>query len=374
MTIAPTKVQVPYVDLARQHRPLKAELLAAVEKVIDHSHYVLGEDVQTFEREFAALCGTRFAVGVNSGTDAMILALKALGIGPGDEVITAPNSFISCASCIALLGARPVFVDVREDFNLDPAQLERAISPRTKAILPVHLNGRPAAMGPIMDVARAHRLWVIEDCAEAVLARCHGQRVGSFGTFGCFSLHPLKTLNACGDGGVVTTNEPQLYERLKILRNLGLRNRDECVAWSSNSRLDDLQAALLLVKLRYVQAWTMARREIAAFYQRELADVPGVQVPDERPEEWAVYHRFVIQTDRRDALKRYLADHGVDTAVHYPIPIHLQPVAAALGYQAGSFPVTERQAGRILSLPIYHDLEPEEREHVARTLQEFFRR
>ena len=374
MTVAPAKTRVPYVDLARQHRPLKAELLAAVEKVIDHSHYVLGEEGQTFEREFAALCGTRFAVGVNSGTDAMILALKALGIGPGDEVITAPNSFISSASCIALLGARPVFVDVREDFNLDPAQLERAISPRTKAILPVHLNGRPAAMGPIMDVARAHRLWVIEDCAEAVLARYEGQRVGSFGTFGCFSLHPLKTLNACGDGGVVTTNEPQLYERLKILRNLGLRNRDECVVWSSNSRLDDLQAALLLVKLRYVQAWTMARREIAAFYQRELADVPGVQVPDERPENWAVYHRFVIQADRRDALKRYLADHGVDTAVHYPIPIHLQPVAAALGYQPGSFPVAERQAGRILSLPIYHDLEPEEREHVVRTLQEFSRR
>ncbi len=374
MSTAPAKVQIPYVDLARQHRPIKTELLAAVEKVIDHSQYVLGEDVRTFEREFAVLCGTRFAVGVNSGTDAMILALKVLGIGPGDEVITAPNSFISSASCIALLGARPVFVDVREDFNVDPEQLERAISPCTKAILPVHLNGRPAAMAPIMDVAVAHRLWVIEDCAEAVLAKYRGQHVGSFGTFGCFSLHPLKTLNACGDGGMITTNDPELYERLKILRNLGLRDRDECVVWSGNSRLDDLQAALLLVKLNYLLAWTTSRREIAAFYRRELAEVPGVEVPDERPEEWAVYHRFVIQADRRDALKHYLADHGVETAIHYPIPIHLQPAADALGYKAGSFPVAERQAERILSLPIYHDLEPEEREHVVRTLQEFYRR
>ena len=362
---------IPYVDIAGQHRGLKAELLAAIGDVLDEAQFVLGDRVREFEARFAELCGVRHAVAVNSGTDALILSLRALEIGPGDEVITPPNSFISSASCIVLVGARPVFVDVLDDFNLDPAQVEAAITPRTKAILPVHLNGRPAQMGPIMDLAAAHGLAVVEDAAEAVLARYRGQPVGSFG-IGCFSLHPLKTLNACGDGGVLTTDDERLAEQFRQLRNLGLRNRDACVLWSSNSRLDTIQAAILLVKLKYLEAWTLARREHAACYREALAGVPGVRAPDDRPEEWAVYHRFVIQAERRDALKQFLAERGVETAVHYPIPIHLQPAARDLGYGPGSFPMTERQAARILSLPVYPELSPQEREEVVRAIRAFY--
>lgn len=369
---SPAKVRIPYVSLAAQHRPIKAELLSAIGSVIDHGRYILGEEVDTFERRFAGLCGVRFAVAVNSGTDALVMALRALRIGLGDEVVTVPNSFVATAGCIALVGARPVFVDVRDDYNLDPEQLEDAITPRTKAILPVHLTGRPANMDPIMDVARRHGLFVVEDCAQAVTAEYQGQRVGSFGTIGCFSLHPLKTLNACGDGGVLTTNDERLYEQLARLRNLGLRSRDECVAWSGHSRLDTLQAAILLVKLKYLDAWTAQRRAHAALYQHALAGVDGLCVPMDRPDEKAVYHTFVVQAEQRDELKGYLAEHGVETAIHYPIPVHLQLAAASLGYHRGSFPVTERQAQRILSVPIYPELEPEDREHVVETIRRFY--
>ena len=368
-----TAERIAYVDLAAQHAPLAEELLAAVAGVLEQGQFILGEPVCRFEERFAELCGTRFAVAVNSGTDALILSLRALGLGPGDEVITVPNSFIASTSCILMAGARPRFVDVREDQNLDPALLESAITPRTKAILPVHLNGWPADMDAILDVARRHRLAVVEDCSQAVLGSIQGRRVGSFGNAGCFSLHPLKTLNACGDGGIVTTNDAALMERVRLLRNLGLQDRDTCVAWSSNSRLDSIQAAILLVKLKYVHEWTEARRAHAACYRQALADVPGVQVPMERPGSWAVYHRFMIEADRRDALKRFLAERGIETAVHYAVPIHLQPVAAPLGYGPGSFPMTERQAARVLSLPVYPELSPAEREDVVQGIREFFR-
>lgn len=366
-----TKVKVPYVNIAGQHGPIKGELLEAIAGVIDRGQFILGDEVNTFEQRFAELCGVGFAVGVNSGTDALILALRALGIGPGDEVITVPNSFVASTSCITLVGARPVFVDVREDYNMDPAQLEQAISPKTKAILPVHLTGRPADMDPIMEVARTYSLHVVEDCAQAVLAEYWGRRVGSFGIIGCFSLHPLKTLSACGDGGVLTTNDEGLHEQLKILRNIGLRTRDDCVIWSGNSRLDTLQAAILLVKMKCLDAWTEKRRANAAFYQRALAGVPGLQVPTDQPFEKAVYHTFVIQTQRRDELKQYLAENGVGTAIHYPVPIHLQKVAEGLGYGPGSFPVTERQAERILSLPIYPELRTVDLERVVQAIRAF---
>ena len=221
----------------------------------------------------------RYAVGLNSGTDALILALKAIGIGPGDEVITVPNSFVSSTSCIALIGARPVFVDVCEDYNINAALIEQAITPRTRAILPVHLTGRPADMDPILEVARIYRLHVIEDCAQAVMAEYKGKRVGSFGLVGCFSLHPLKTLNACGDGGVLTTDDADLAEQFRILRNIGLKTRDDCVVWSGNSRLDTLQAAILLVKLHYLEVWTEKRRANARFYQEHLDGLSQVQIP-----------------------------------------------------------------------------------------------
>lgn len=365
-------MKVPYVNLAAQHAPIKEELLDSVGRVLEHGRFILGREVAEFERRFAQLCGVGYAVGVNSGTDALVLALKALGVGPGDEVITVPNSFVASAGCIALLGARPVFVDVGDDFNMDSALLESAITPSTRAILPVHLTGRPAEMDPIMEVAREHGLHVVEDCAQAVCAEYKGRRTGSFGVVGCFSLHPLKTLNACGDGGVVVTDDPGLYEELQALRNVGLRQRDECVRWSHNSRLDTLQAAILLVKLRYVEQWTEGRRANARLYQELLADLPQVQVPVDQPHQRAVYHTFVVQADRRDALQAHLAERGVGTAIHYPTPIHLQKAAAGLGHSAGSFPVTERQAGRVLSLPVYPELKDRQLEYVADCVRSFY--
>ena len=364
--------KVPYVAIAAQHASIKSEILEAVEKVLTRGQFILGDEVTEFEKRFSELCGVRFALALNSGTDALVLALRALGIGSEDEVITVPNSFVSSTSCIRLVGARPIFVDSGEDYNLDPSKLEKAITSKTKVILPIHLTGRPARMDKILEIAAKHNLHVIEDAAQAVLAEYQGKRVGSFGTFGCFSLHPLKTLNACGDGGVLTMNDEKLYEKIKILRNLGLKTRDECVEWSAHSRLDTLQAAILLVKLKYVEAWTEKRRANAAFYQKELEQVPEVKVPKEQPFEKSVYHTFVIQADRRDELKNFLLSRGIETSIHYPIPIHLQLVARELGYARGDFPVAERQAQRILSLPIHQDLNQDDLAYVTETIKEFY--
>lgn len=365
-----SEIRVPYINLALQHQQIKKEILKAVERVLDHGQFILGPEVAAFEERFASLCGTRYAIGVDNGTSALFLTLRALGIGPGDEVITAPNSFLASASCIALVGARPVFVDVRDDYNIDPSRIEEAITPRTKAIIPVHLTGRPADMHPILEIAERYGLYVVEDCAQAVGARYYGRPVGSFGIAGCFSLHPLKNLNAVGDGGVITTNDAGLYEKLRKARNHGLRNRDECEFWSYNCRLDTLQAAMLLVKMDCLQEWTEKRRANAAFYQQHLRDV--VQVPEDKPYEYAVYHTFVIQADQRDALQAYLLEQGIETKVHYPIPIHLQDAAKALGYSIGSFPVAERQAKRILSLPVYPELTESQRMYVVSQIRRFF--
>ncbi len=365
-------VNVPYVNIAAQHASIKDELLEALGRVIDHGKFILGGEVADFERDFAELCRVRHSVGVNSGTDALILSLRALGIGPGDEVITTPNAFVSCTSCITLVGARPVFVDVGDDYNIDPGKIDEAITPRTRAILVVHLTGRPADMEAILGIAQARGLHVIEDCAQAVCARYDGRSVGSFGTIGCFSLHPLKTLSACGDGGMITTDDDDLCEELKLLRNLGLRNRDECVLWTSNSRLDTLQAAILQVKLKYLDQWTEKRRENARFYQEHLSDLEQVSPPVDKGRERAVYHTFVIQADRRDDLREYLAQRGVGTAVHYPIPLHLQPAAEGLGWGPGSFPAAEAQAARILSLPVYPELAPGQLEYVVECIHDFY--
>jgi dTDP-4-amino-4,6-dideoxygalactose transaminase len=367
-----TSTAVRYVDLAGQHRPLKAEILDAVGRVLDHGRFILGPEVEELERRFADLCGARFAVGVNSGTDALVLALRALGLGPGDEVITVPNSFIATTAAIRLAGARPVLVDVGDDGNLDPEKIESALGPRTRAILPVHLTGRPADMDPILEIARSSGLPVVEDCAQAVLAEYRGRRVGSFGRMGCFSFHPLKTLNCCGDGGILTTDDGELDRRLRVLRNLGLETRENCVAWSGNSRLDTLEAAILLVKLRRVEGWTEKRRAHARYYREALRDIPGLRTPEERSHEKAVYHTFVIRAERRDELRQHLAENGVETAIHYPLPIHLQSAAAELGYGPGSFPEAEEQARSILSLPIYPELEQADLEHVAAAIRRFY--
>jgi dTDP-4-amino-4,6-dideoxygalactose transaminase len=368
-----THRQIPYVNISGQHKELREELLVAIGSVLDEGQFVLGGAVEEFENRFAELCGVTNAVGLNSGTDSLVLALRVLGIGIGDEVITVPNSFVTTASSIRLVGARPVFVDVRPDLNMDPELVEGAITARTKAILPVHLTGRPADMGAIMRIADAHGLPVVEDCAQAVLAECAGRRVGSFGAVGCFSLHPLKTLNACGDGGVLTTNDQALADKVRTLRNNGLRTREDCEFWSSNSRLDTIQAAMLLIKLRYLNDWTERRREHAAYYCNGLEGVKQVYVPRECPNTRNVYHTFVIQAERRSELLEFLKARGVGTAIHYPVPIHLMTAAKELGYPAGSFPVTETLAHQILSLPIYPELSEADLHFVVDSIRQFYR-
>jgi dTDP-4-amino-4,6-dideoxygalactose transaminase len=363
-------LSVPYVNLAAQHQILKSELLRAVERVFDHGNFILGPEERTFEETFADYCQAQYAIGTASATCALFLALRALGIGSGDEVITAPNSFLASASSIHLAGARPVFVDVRDDFNIDPALIPAAITSRTKAIIPVHLTGRPAEMDAILGIAQKYHLAVIEDCAQAVGAEYKGKRVGSWGDIGCFSFHPLKNLSACGDGGMLTTNQPDLAEKLSKARNHGLINRDECEFWSYNCRLDTLHAAMLSVKMKYLDEWTRRRRQNANFYKQQLAKV--VAVPFDKSYEKAVYHTFIIQTEQRDELQAFLKTKGIETKVHYPIPIHLQAAAKNLGYKAGDFPVTERQARCILSLPIYPELTSEQLEWTSSQIQAFY--
>ncbi len=368
----PGLMNIPYVDLAEQHAPIKERLLEAIGKVMDHGQFILGPEVAEFEQRFAQLCGTRYAVGLNSGTDALILALHGFGIGAGDEIITVANSFVSSTSCILCVGAKPVFVDVAEDYLINPHLIEKAITPRTRAILPVHWTGRPADMDAIITIAKKRKLAVIEDCAQAVSAEYHGKKVGSFGNAGCFSLHPLKTLNACGDGGILTTNDKNLYEQAVILRNNGFQHHNECVSWNNNSRLDTIHAATLLVKFEYLEEWTESRRRNAHFYQQELKDLPQVEVPIEQDDLRSVYHTFIIQAERRDELQAFMSEKGIETKIHYAVPIHLQPAAKKLGYGPESLPITERQAKRVLSLPVAQSLQKEMLEHVVDTIRAFY--
>jgi dTDP-4-amino-4,6-dideoxygalactose transaminase len=367
-------LRIPYVNLGQQHRLLEKELLAAVAGVVESGQFILGEETERFEKEFAELCQAKHAIGVNSGTDALILALKCLGIGPGDEVITAPNSYLASASCVALAGATPKFADVRTDLNLDPEALEHAITPRTRAIIPVHLTGKPAPMNEILGVAKEHGLEVIEDAAQAVGAQLNGKPVGTFGRIGGFSLHPLKNLNACGDAGMVVTNDDAFNQRIRVLRAHGQPNRNDCLEFSMVSRLDSVQAAMLRVKLRHLPKVTAQRRAYAEQYRRRLAGCTRLQCPTDGPGEVSVYHTFVIQADKRDELVKYLESVGIGTAVHYPVPIHLMTVGRKLGHREGEFPVTERLAGRILSLPIYPELTPEQVDEVANAILEFYRK
>lgn len=361
---------IPYIDFRRQHLPIRDEILSAIGRVFDHAGFILGEEVEQFEKEIAGYCGTRYAVGVNSGTDALFLSLKAYGIGQGDEVITVPNSFLATTSVIVAAGARPVFVDVADDMNIDPELIEAKLARNTRAIMPVHLTGRPVDMDPIVEIAVAHNLIVIEDAAQAIGAEYKGRKVGSLGDAGCFSLHPLKTLNACGDGGVITTNDESLYKTLVQLRNIGLKNRNESDIWGYNSRLDTLQAAILLVKLKYLDLWIEQRRNNAEYYIEHLSDVAAT--PVDRDSDRSAFHTFIIRTEKRDELQKYLEQNGVGTRVHYPIPIHQQAAAQSLGYKKGDFPVCERQAQTILSLPVYQGLTEAELTYIVDKIKSFF--
>lgn len=364
-------MKVPYVDFSGQYAAEQRGLLRAIDRVMGRGEYILGPEVEDFEKRFARLCGVRHAVGVANATDALTLALKAVGVRPGDEVITAPNSFIASAGAIAQAGAIPVFIDVRPDQLMNPAKLAGALTRRTRAILPVHLTGKVCAMEAIGRFARRHKLKVVEDAAQAVGATRGGRVAGSFGDAACFSFHPLKNLNAAGDAGAVVTNDAATAARLRLLRNHGLVSRNEVAFWGYNSRLDTLQAAILGFRLGGLGKVTAARRRNAALYRKGLAGM--VECPADERGSRDVYHLFVIQADRRDDLRAFLKKKGISTAVHYPTPIHLQPAASSLGGKKGGFPECERQSRRILSLPVHQYLKPRQIAHVIASIREFYR-
>jgi dTDP-4-amino-4,6-dideoxygalactose transaminase len=363
-------MKVPFIDLTRQHAILADEITRAVGDVVSGAQFILGPAVEAFEAEFAAYCGVRHAVGMASGTDALRLALEAADVGPGDEVIVPAFTFVATATMVSQLGAQPVFADIDpHTWTLDAADVERRITERTRALIPVHLYGQPAAMGPLLDVAGPKKIVVIEDAAQAVGATWQGRRAGGLGQLGCFSFYPTKNLGAIGDAGLVTTNDAELAERLRRLRHHGSRLRyvHDSLGWCS--RLDEIQAAVLRVKLRRLDAWTAERRMLAARYRELLAGLP-ITLPVEAPNTTAVYHLFTIRTPARDALKAFLEDRGVGSAVHYPIPLHLQPLYRKRS--AAALPESERAAEEVLSLPLYPELRAEELEVVAAVVREFF--
>ena len=360
---------IPFVDLAGQFRNLEGELTKAFLDIGRSGVYIMGDRLESFEIKAAEYCGVKHAIGVGHGSDALFLILKALDIGPGDEVITATNSFIASAWVVAATGATTVLVDVAEDFNIEPALIEAAITAKTRAVIPVHLTGRPAPMDEINLLAQRHDLHVVEDAAQAIGASYRGRRVGSLGVAAGFSLHPLKNLGVYGDGGLITTNDDKLASKLRMLRNHGLRNRDECEVWGFNSRLDSMQAGFAEIKLGFLDSWNERCREIAESYRIGLANY--VQVPFDQTWEECVYHNFVIRTDKRDELMAHLKEHGVDTRIHYPIPIHLQDAAKELGYKLGDFPNAEKYAKTMISLPIYPELSNAQAAYIIRTVKLF---
>lgn len=364
-------MNIPVFDLKRQYENLKTEIDNAFKSVLENGIFVLGENVKRFEEEFAEYLGAGFAVGVGSGTEALHLSLKACDIGYGDEVITVPNTAVPTISAISFAGAKPVFVDITPDTcTMDLRKVEEKITDKTKAILPVHLYGHSTEMEQIMKLAKAHNLRVIEDACQAHGAKYNSKNAGTIGDMGCFSFYPTKNLGAYGDGGMVVTNNEELYKKLIMLRNYGEVKKFTSKIEGFNSRLDEIQSAVLRVKLKYLDEWTNKRREIATMYHQLLYN-SNVQLPCER--QWAkhVYHLFVIRVNKRDALKDYLHERGVGTQIHYPIPVHLQDAYKKLGHKAGDFPISERNAEEILSLPIYPELTTEEIEAVAGLITEF---
>ncbi len=362
---------VPYLDLSVHLRSIRPELEAAVGRCLDSGAFCLGPEVKQFESEFAAFCGAGHCVAMNSGTSALHLALRLLDLGPGDEVITTPFTFIATSWAIVYTGARPVFVDVdKGTLNLDPSQVEKAITPRTKAVLPVHLYGHPCDFAPLLEVARRRNLPVIEDAAQAHGARYHGKPVGTFGLMSAFSFYPTKNLGACGEGGALVTDRADLAARARSLREHGSTARYLHDEVGYNYRMEGIQGAVLRAKLPHLPAWNQARRRIARRYHDLLADTPLVLPREIGPVE-SVYHLYTIRHPSRDRLKAYLESRGIGSAIHYPHPLHLQKCFAHLGYRAGAFPHTERAARECLSLPMYPDLTDEQVGCVAAAIHDF---
>jgi len=358
-------VKVPYLDLKAQYHSIKPEIDAAIARVLESGQFVLGSEVAGFEEEFAAYCGTAECIALNSGTSALHLALLAAGVGPGDEVITVPFTFVASIAAVIYAGARPVLVDIdSRSFTMDPSVIEAAITPRTKAILPVHLYGQSADMDPIMEIARRHRLVVIEDAAQAHGAKYKGRPVGSVGDMACFSFYPGKNLGAYGEGGAVTTSNPEYARTIRMLRDWGQDRKYHHVLRGFNYRMEGFQGAILRVKLRHLERWTEARRTVVNLYNKHLAD-SGVEMPTEMPWGRHVYHVYTLRVDDRDGLQTALHANGIQTGIHYPVPAHLQPAYADLGYGRGAFPRSEEAAGQVLSLPLYPELSSQAVAEVA---------
>jgi dTDP-4-amino-4,6-dideoxygalactose transaminase len=362
--------RIPYVNLQQQWLEERDDLLPIIDKVLESAQFVGGDELDKFEENIAKLCGTKYACGLNSGTDALMLALALSGIGKGDEVITPPNSFIASTAAIVHIGATPVFVDVLPDQNIDPSKIEAAITEKTKAIMPVHLTGRMCDMDPIIDIAKKYDLKIIEDAAQSVGSMYKGRLSGSIGDVGCFSTHPLKNLNACGDGGFLTTNDEVIYNKSRSYRNHGMTNRNIVNHFGSVTRMDNLQASILNYRLDKLEEVTQKRRINAKSYIDGINN-QDLFIPEEKDSEYNVYHTFVVQTKYRDELKEYLSQNKIDTAIHYPVPIHLQPAAKKLGYKVGDFPITEKQSKEILTLPVNQYLEKIDLERIVSVINQF---
>ncbi len=361
---------IPFVDLKAQYAGIKHEVDAAIQGVLESCQFTLGGEVAAFEQEFAAYCQNKHGIGVNTGTSALHLALLAANVGPGDEVITVPFTFVATVAAIYYTGAKPVFVDIDpQSFNMDPGALESAITARTKAIIPVHLYGQPADMDPILQIAKKRGLIVIEDACQAHGAEYKGRRAGSLGDMGCFSFYPGKNLGAYGEGGMVVTNSSEYARTIRMLRDWGAEKKYQHVLKGYNYRLEGIQGAILRVKLRHLEAWTEARRAAAGRYDRLLAG-SGVATPVAMPYARHVYHIYAIRTARRQKWQEALQARGVQTGIHYPIPVHLLPAYADLGYHAGDFPHSERAAAEVLSLPMFPELTAEQCETVSRAVSD----
>lgn len=360
---------VSFSGLLEQYQEIKDEIDEAVARVLRSGWYVLGREVEEFEKEFAAFCGTQYAVGCASGTEAIALALMALGIERGDEVITVPNTAVPTVCGMLMAGANPVFVDVDSSYHMDPKQLDKAISKKTRALLPVHLYGQTVDMEAINEVARRHNLYVVEDACQAHGAEFRGNRAGSLGRAGCFSFYPTKNLGCFGDGGSITTDDSEVYERLLLIRNYGQKNRYHHQVYGINSRLDEIQAAVLRVKLKHLDSWNERRRNLAAVYDARLSNVCGI--PFEKDGNNHVYHLYVIRTPNREGLQEFLKQNEIDTLIHYPLPIHLQEAYKNLNHKPGDFPRTEEFAKEIVSLPLHPQMTKNDVEYVCDKVIEY---
>jgi dTDP-4-amino-4,6-dideoxygalactose transaminase len=366
-------MEVPLLDLTRQYKAIKSEIDQAVHKVLDHTRFIMGPEVGKFEEEAARYCGTKYAVGVASGTDALLIALRACGVKAGDEVITSTFSFFASAGVISRLGATPVFVDIDPDtYNLKPEEVKKAVTDKTSVIMPVHIFGQCADMDPILEIAKDNDIMVVEDAAQAIGAKYKNRKAGTMGAFGCFSFFPSKNLGAAGDAGMIVSDYMDKQTFMKSLRDHGAHPKYYHSYIGYNSRLDTLQAAILSVKLKYLDQWTQARRKNAAFYNEALKDLP-LKTPVELEHNYHIYNQYTIATDRRDELVKHLQDHGIGCAIYYPLPLHAQECYKYLGYTDDDYKVAPRASKEVLSIPIYPDLKDDERNYVVEVITAFFK-